>query len=92
MAGAVTISIIGTNDLHGALERLPILGGYLANGWYDIDFAAGTAPLVERFPIQYWDGTEDFKKTTPSVAKFYTKHFSGYTLASGIRGVPLIAR
>ena len=29
--GAVTISIIGTNDLHGALERLPILGGYLAN-------------------------------------------------------------
>ena len=30
-AGAVTISIIGTNDLHGALERLPILGGYLAN-------------------------------------------------------------
>lgn len=30
-AGSVTISIIGTNDLHGALERLPILGGYLAN-------------------------------------------------------------
>jgi 5'-nucleotidase len=29
--GAVTISIVGTNDLHGALERLPILGGYLAN-------------------------------------------------------------
>lgn len=30
-AGTVTITIIGTNDLHGALERLPILGGYLAN-------------------------------------------------------------
>lgn len=30
-AGAVTISIVGTNDLHGALERLPILAGYLAN-------------------------------------------------------------
>jgi len=29
--GAVTITIIGTNDLHGALERLPILGGYVAN-------------------------------------------------------------
>ena len=30
-AGAVTLTIIGTNDLHGALDRLPILGGYLAN-------------------------------------------------------------
>ncbi|HLL25258.1 MAG TPA: 5'-nucleotidase C-terminal domain-containing protein [Kofleriaceae bacterium] len=30
-AGAVTITIVGTNDLHGALERLPILGGYVAN-------------------------------------------------------------
>jgi len=29
--GAVTITIIGTNDLHGAIERLPILGGYVAN-------------------------------------------------------------
>jgi 2',3'-cyclic-nucleotide 2'-phosphodiesterase (5'-nucleotidase family) len=27
----VTISIIGTNDLHGHLETLPRLGGYLAN-------------------------------------------------------------
>lgn len=27
----VTLSIVGTNDLHGALPRLPILGGYLAN-------------------------------------------------------------
>jgi 5'-nucleotidase len=29
--GAVTITIIGTNDLHGQLERLPILAGYVAN-------------------------------------------------------------
>jgi 2',3'-cyclic-nucleotide 2'-phosphodiesterase (5'-nucleotidase family) len=29
--GAVTVSIIGTNDLHGAIERLPIFGGYVAN-------------------------------------------------------------
>jgi 5'-nucleotidase len=28
---AVTISIIGTNDLHGALVRLPLLAGYVAN-------------------------------------------------------------
>ena len=30
-AGTVTLSIIGTNDLHGALERLPMLAGYVAN-------------------------------------------------------------
>ena len=27
----VTLSIIGTNDLHGALERLPLFGGFVAN-------------------------------------------------------------
>ena len=30
-AGALTISIIGTNDLHGALERLPLFAGYMEN-------------------------------------------------------------
>ncbi len=30
-ATAHTISILGTNDLHGALERLPVLAGYVAN-------------------------------------------------------------
>lgn len=30
-AGAVTLSIIGTNDLHGALERLPLLAGFVDN-------------------------------------------------------------
>jgi 5'-nucleotidase len=30
-AGARTLTIIGTNDLHGALDRLPLLGGFIAN-------------------------------------------------------------
>jgi len=29
--GAVTITVLGTSDLHGALDRLPILAGYVAN-------------------------------------------------------------
>lgn len=29
--GTVTLSIVGTNDLHGALERLPLLAGFVAN-------------------------------------------------------------
>jgi 2',3'-cyclic-nucleotide 2'-phosphodiesterase (5'-nucleotidase family) len=29
--GAVTISIIGTNDLHGAVDRLPLFAGYVDN-------------------------------------------------------------
>ena len=27
----MTISVVGTNDIHGHIDRLPILGGYLAN-------------------------------------------------------------
>jgi 2',3'-cyclic-nucleotide 2'-phosphodiesterase (5'-nucleotidase family) len=30
-AGAVTLTIIGTNDLHGALSRLPLIAGHIAN-------------------------------------------------------------
>ena len=30
-SGTVTLSIIGTNDLHGALERLPLLAGFFSN-------------------------------------------------------------
>ena len=29
--GSITLSVVGTNDLHGAVDRLPILAGYLAN-------------------------------------------------------------
>lgn len=29
--GAVTLTVIGTNDLHGAIGRLPLLAGYLNN-------------------------------------------------------------
>lgn len=29
--GAVTLTIVGTNDLHGALERLPLFAGFMAN-------------------------------------------------------------
>lgn len=31
LAGARTITILGTNDLHGAVDRLPLLAGYVAN-------------------------------------------------------------
>src|SRR5687767_3920505 len=30
-ARPVTIAVVGTSDLHGHIEMLPILGGYLAN-------------------------------------------------------------
>lgn len=29
--GSVTLTIIGTNDLHGAIDRLPLFAGYMAN-------------------------------------------------------------
>ncbi|MEJ7603714.1 MAG: bifunctional UDP-sugar hydrolase/5'-nucleotidase [Kofleriaceae bacterium] len=30
-AGTVTLTLLGTNDLHGALERLPLFAGYVTN-------------------------------------------------------------
>ncbi len=30
-AGSVTLTIIGTNDLHGAIDRLPLFAGYMTN-------------------------------------------------------------
>src|SRR3954464_3016427 len=30
-AGARTLTIIGTNDLHGAIDRLPLLAGFVDN-------------------------------------------------------------
>ncbi len=29
--GTITLTVVGTNDLHGSVERLPVLAGYLAN-------------------------------------------------------------
>jgi 2',3'-cyclic-nucleotide 2'-phosphodiesterase (5'-nucleotidase family) len=31
VAGPVVISLVGTNDVHGRIDSLPVLGGYLAN-------------------------------------------------------------
>lgn len=78
-------------DLHGtaAYQSEAVMSqleaGYMKNGQADID-EAGVATFSETFPIHYFDGTTVFDKTTPSVAKFYTNHFSGYAMASGRSG------
>jgi 2',3'-cyclic-nucleotide 2'-phosphodiesterase (5'-nucleotidase family) len=45
--GAVTISIIGTNDLHGAIERLPLFAGYVDNLRAVRDAEGGGVVLVD---------------------------------------------
>lgn len=76
----------GTNAYHNEAVMSTMVAGYLQNGTSDINYTDGTATFSETFPIYYWDGTTSYKKTTPSVAKFYTRHFSGYSLASGRTG------
>jgi hypothetical protein len=73
----------GTSAYQNADVMSTLLGGYMDDGIADLDQTDGTAQLAETFTIFYWDDTDVFKKTTPSVAKFYTSHFSGYVLASG---------
>ena len=73
----------GTSAYQNAEVMSDLIGGYMAGGMADLDQTTGLATLAETFTIYYWDDTDVFKKTTPSVAKFYTSHFSGYVLASG---------
>lgn len=78
-------------DLHGteAYMNEPIMsdmqGGYMPNGMADIDSLTGEATFTEIFPVVYAQGDTVYEKLTPSIAKFYTTHFSGYALASGRR-------
>ena len=45
--GSVTLTIVGTNDLHGALGRLPILAGYLKNLRAARDADGGAVLLID---------------------------------------------
>ena len=79
----------GTNAYQNEAVMSNLIAGYMENGLSDVDYSSGTVTFAETFPIYYWDETTDYKKTTPSVAKFYTYHFSGYALASGRTTDPL---
>jgi hypothetical protein len=76
-------------DLHGTGAYMnetimsDMQGGYMPNGMADIDSTTGEATFTEIFPVVYAQGDTVYEKLTPSIAKFYTTHFSGYALASG---------
>src|SRR4051794_10238753 len=45
--GSRTITIIGTNDLHGAIDRLPIFGGFVANARQAREADGGAVLLLD---------------------------------------------
>ncbi len=45
--GSRTITILGTNDLHGAIDRLPILGGFVANARQAREADGGAVLLLD---------------------------------------------
>jgi len=75
----------GTNAYKDDALRMSLAGGYLDDGLADIN-SDGTADISEVFPI-YYNETDPTgtTKLTPSVAKFETRHFSGYIIATGLR-------
>jgi hypothetical protein len=74
-----------TTAYHDDALKSSLLGGYVKDGLADID-ADGVATLTETFPVFYSETSARLNKTTPSVAKFSIRHFSGYLLASGRAG------
>ena len=75
----------GTSAYKDDALRMSLAGGYLDDGLADIN-ADGTANISEVFPI-YYNETDPTgtTKLTPSVAKFETRHFSGYIIATGLK-------
>lgn len=56
--GAVTLTILGTNDVHGALDRLPIFAGFVAN--------ARAARAADGGGVLVLDGGDMFQGTLES--------------------------
>jgi hypothetical protein len=79
----VTQDLKGTEGYDNASVMSSMLAGYMANGTSDLDATSGTVTFSEEFDVYYYDNTTDYKKTKPSTVRFYTRHFSGYSLASG---------
>jgi hypothetical protein len=75
----------GTTAYKNDALRASLAGGYLDDGLADIN-ADGIASITEVFPI-YYNETDPTGtvKLTPSVAKFETRHFSGYIIATGLK-------
>jgi hypothetical protein len=67
-----------TNAYHNPELAYDLFGGYTPEGTDDIS-ADGTVRVSEVFSVEL----QPDNKRTPSVAKIYINHFSGYVLASG---------
>lgn len=78
----VTQDLHGTDAYNNEAIMSTMFAGYMPNTSTDLDLASGTATFAEEFDVYYYDNTTDYTKTKPSTVRFYTKHFSGYTLAS----------
>jgi len=73
----------GTSAYKDDALRKTLVGAYLDDDQDDID-ANGIATMTETFPIYYNESDPTGQtKLTPSVAKFSTRHFSGYIIATG---------
>ncbi|MCE9574644.1 MAG: 5'-nucleotidase C-terminal domain-containing protein [Deltaproteobacteria bacterium] len=77
--GAQTITILGTQDLHGALERLPILAGYVDNVRAARKADGGAVVLVDAGDL--FQGTLESNMTegSPVIAAY---NAMGYTAAA----------
>ena len=75
-----------TNAYHDDAVMSQLVAGYLQNGLSDTDLASGLANFAELFLVYFIDAGMNLKKTSPTTARFYTHHFSGYALASGRAG------
>ncbi len=77
--GAQTITILGTQDLHGALERLPILAGYVDNVRAARKADGGAVVLVDAGDLFQGTLESNLTEGSPVIAAY---NAIGYTAAA----------
>jgi 5'-nucleotidase len=80
--GTVTISILGTNDLHGHLDALPLLAGYVANVRAAREHDGGGVVLVDGGDVFQGTLESNLREGAPAVAAYDLMGYDAVTIGN----------
>ncbi len=81
-AGPVTISIVGTNDLHGHMRELPLLAGYLENLRAARERDGGAVVLLDGGDVFQGTLESNLPEGAPIVRAYDALHYDAVTIGN----------
>lgn len=81
-SGHVIVSIVGTNDLHGHLRALPLLGGYLANLRAVREASGGAVVLVDGGDVFQGTLESNLREGAPVVTAYDLLGYDAVTIGN----------